>query len=286
MKTLLSYAAVILGMALGPGFGPLAQGGTPPASASGSNDNTFTGIATAVNAQDKTIKVKQFLFNRTFNLADNCKIVMPDKSSGSLTDLRPGQKLEVRFEKDRGVLIAYQITRQNLTSTGYIDAINASGKLLVLRNGLLREHFVLSKDCTVTVEGGKAGSPDELKPGQTVLVNYEEQNDNKVVRSIERQGAMFSGTVEIIDSDNRIVRARTPLGTKKFNLANGCKIVVNGQVGDRLNRLGLGDQVVLCYDDVNGVLVANWISRENGSSSKAAQESNRDTSSHSVPPGS
>jgi hypothetical protein len=275
-------------MALGPGFGPLAQGGTPPASTSGSNDNTFTGMATAVNPQDKTIKVKQFLMNRTFNVADNCKIVMPDKSTGSLTDLRPGQKLEVQFEKDRGVLIAYQITRQNLTSAGYIDVINPPGKLLVLKSGLLHDHFVLSKDCTVTVEGGKSGSLDELKPGQTVSVNYEEQNDNKVVRSIERQGALFSGTLEIIDSDNRIVRARTPLGTKKFNLANGCKIVVNGKVDTHLNQLGLGDQVVLCYDDVNGVLVANWISRENASSSssKAAQESNRDTSSHPVPPGS
>ncbi len=285
MKAILLKAAMIPGIVIGLSFAPLARGGTPTAPAPAASDTNCTGIASAVNQKDKTVTIKQFLSDRTFNVADNCKIVMADKSSGSLSDLRPGQKLEVRFQKERGVLIAYQINQQNVTFTGYIDMINTPGRLLIVKSGLVSRHFMLSKDCALTVEGNKSGSLDDLKPGQTISVNYEEQNDKNVARSIDRQGMMSSGTLEIIDADHRVVRAQTGAGTRKFNLADGCRIVADGKVDTKLNRLDLGDDVALCYDDVNGVLVVNWISRESPAHAKATPEARRDTTSKTNSPG-
>jgi Cu/Ag efflux protein CusF len=286
MKTILSCATVILGILTVPGFNSLANAGTPPASSTpAASDTNYTGMVTAVNEKDKTVTVKQFLFDRTFNLADNCKIVLADGSKGDLSDIRAGQKLDVQFAKERGVYIAYQITRQNLTFTGYIDVINPASKFLVVKSGLQSPHFKLAKDCSVIAEGGKDGSLDDLKPGQTVSVNYEEQNGNKVARSVERDGVIFSGTLEIIDKDHRIVRAHAATGTRRFNLADGCIVVANGKVDTGISQLNLGDEVNLCYDDVNGVLVANWISRENSAMSKAAPETKHEATSKTGSPG-
>ena len=54
----------------------------------------------------QTLSVKGLFFTRNFSTATDCKVSFQDKPDASLAELRPGQKVYVRYERDNGVLIA------------------------------------------------------------------------------------------------------------------------------------------------------------------------------------
>jgi hypothetical protein len=52
------------------------------------------------------------------------------------------------------------------------------------------------------------------------------------------------------------------MSEKKFNLADGCRIVVANKPDASLRDLRIGDKVEFSYEDADGVLVANRIGRD------------------------
>src|SRR5687768_10357145 len=56
---------------------------------------TYSGMITSVDPKEKTLTVKKFWFNETFNIGDDCTIAVGGRKSAALSDLRPGQKVEV-----------------------------------------------------------------------------------------------------------------------------------------------------------------------------------------------
>jgi len=86
-----------------------------------------------------------------------------------------------------------------------------------------------------------------------------------VARRIEQTSATYVGTLDAIDASSRMVRAKHLVGEKRFNLADNCKIVVQGKVNASLSDLRLGQKLAFSYDEVDGVNVVTRIGPAEGS---------------------
>ena len=106
-----------------PGLGKSRPSGNDSCNAA-QKEKPSTGNVIAVDAPDKTISVKGLFFTRNFNTATDCKVSFQDKPDASLAELRPGQKVDVRYEDNNGVLIARQIAQHDLIFAGHITAID------------------------------------------------------------------------------------------------------------------------------------------------------------------
>jgi Cu/Ag efflux protein CusF len=70
----------------------------------------FVGTVEAVDATTRTVKAKDFLSEKRFNLADDCPVVVNGKPDGSLGDLRIGDRVTFNYENTDGVLVANRIS--------------------------------------------------------------------------------------------------------------------------------------------------------------------------------
>jgi Cu/Ag efflux protein CusF len=70
---------------------------------------TFTGMLTAIDLGDRTVKAKTLFDTKKFNLADNCAIVLNGKPDGQLSDLRPDEQLEFSYDDVNGVNVVNRI---------------------------------------------------------------------------------------------------------------------------------------------------------------------------------
>ena len=222
-------------------------------------DKACNGMITAVDQKEKTVSVRTFLFNKTFNISDNCRVSLEDNPDASVTDLHPGQKVDVHYESTQGVMVAHRIVQHNLVFVGYITSIDPDGRKLVVKHGASSKDFVIDHNCQVVLNDDKSGGLEDLRIGHTVNVVYESAHDTLAAHRIEQKYETFVGNILAIDAGTRTVKAKRFLEERKFNLAKGCQIVIQGRKGAGLSDLRIGDRVAFSYEDADGVLVANRI---------------------------
>lgn len=69
----------------------------------------FTGELTAIDLGEKTLKAKEFLTSKKFNVANNCAIVINGRTDGQLSDLRPDENLDFSYDEINGVNVVNRI---------------------------------------------------------------------------------------------------------------------------------------------------------------------------------
>jgi cold shock CspA family protein len=248
-------------------------------------DKSFKGNVASVDASGKTFSVKGLLFTRNFNIAADCKVSLEDKAAASLADLRPGQKVNVRYQDDNGVLIAMNIAQHDLAWTGHITAIDPARRL-ALKVGMITHNLAVAPDCAVILKGGQAGMWSNLQIGDTVHVIYEPVNGSHLARRIEQTSDMFIGTIQAVDATTRSIKVKAAFAEKKFNLADRCPIVINGKLNGGMGDLRIGEKVSLSYDNKDGVLVANRVSPMAGAlaAEPAAPAPSQTAAANGLPP--
>ncbi len=220
-------------------------------------EKTFSGNISYVDPTDKTVSVKGVFITRSFSLGNDCRVSLQDKPVASLAELRPGQKVDIRYENAEGVLIARNVAQRDLVITGHITSIDPASKTLMLKHGMFTRNFAIAPDCAVVMNDNRTAGLNNLQVGDFVHVIYEPAKGSHVATRIEQTSAVLIGTVSAIDSTTRSVKLKEAYGEKKFNLADHCAIVINGRPNGTLSDLRIGDRVSLSYENVNGVLVVN-----------------------------
>jgi Cu/Ag efflux protein CusF len=86
--------------------------------------SAFTGRLTAIDLDQKMVKAKSTFETKKFNLADNCAIVIAGRTDGTLSQLKPGDRLLFNYDTVNGVNVVNRIApapaeeeRNNLTTT-------------------------------------------------------------------------------------------------------------------------------------------------------------------------
>jgi hypothetical protein len=174
-----------------------------------------------------------------------------------MQDLRPGEKVTVRYQDAQGVFVASQVTQQPVRLTGTVKSIDRDKNTLTVRHGLEDKTFVVATNCVVTLHGGKAGTLASVLSGERVTVTYETWDGRSTARQLAQTNATFSGNLTALDLSERTVKAKGLLGTKRFNLAKDCTVVINGRTDAHLRDLKPDEPVTISYDEINGVNVAS-----------------------------
>jgi Cu/Ag efflux protein CusF len=253
------------------------------------NEKSWTGTLTAVDPQYKTVAGRNWWwFTKTFNVGDNCAISAVDKQEAALGDLRPGEKVKIRYQDVDGVLVSDNIAELALRYGGTVQAFDRkAGTLTVEQDAIIllpysatdrtpgtltmdyepvhrtvpfHKKFGIADDCKVILNNGNIGTIADLKPGDKVTVIYELPGGSPVAYRVRENSLKFVGAIDAIDLPERTVKARAMLSEMKFNLADGCRIFINGSQTAQLKDLELGRKYQFTYENVNGVYVVNWIS--------------------------
>jgi Cu/Ag efflux protein CusF len=220
---------------------------------------SYTGMVVSVDAKEHTLGLKGFVLSKTFNLGDNCAYMFLDKSAGAMSDLHPGQRVMVVYQDAQGVLVAGRVVQQPMREEGMVKAIDPAQHTLTLHLRAVDRTFQLPDDCAVELRGGQPGTLADIQTGNHVTVTYETPNNKPTARQIAQTSATFTGSLTAIDLEAKTVKARTLLGTKKFNVGDDCAILVNGKPDGKLSDLKPKDRLIFSYNDINGIHVVDRI---------------------------
>ena len=244
----------ILGAMLGTAS---ADENAPPANAM---DNYYTGHILSVDPQNHMVTVKSWMLSKKqFNLGDNCTYVMLGNQNGTSANLRPGEKVSVRYRDVHGVRIADRIEQEPIQFEGTVAFVDTTNHTLMLHNPGLDKPMEIAANCNVILKNDQSGALTDIRAGDHVTVTYEIPDGVPTARQIAQTSAEFTGKLTAIDLGAGTVKASDTFSTKKFNVANNCTIVVNGHMDGKLGELRPNERLVFNYDDVNGVNVVNRI---------------------------
>lgn len=246
---------------------------TDQTAAAAKPEKNYTGTVVSVNPAEHTLAVRGFLFSKKFNLGDNCTYVLLEKPAGTIGDLRPGEKVAVKYQDASGVLVADHVKQEPMRYEGMVTAISPENQTLTVHVRGMDKKFQIADNCAVVLRNDKSGTLNDIQVGNHVTVTYETPNDTLMARQIAQTSATFTGTLTAIDLGERTVKAKTLFDTKKFNLADNCAIVLNGKPDGQLSDLRPDEQLVFSYNDVNGVNVVNRIANANAAPQTATAES-------------
>jgi cold shock CspA family protein len=221
--------------------------------------HTCSGTVSSVDADGRAITLKKFWLGRTLNLAAECEIQTGARTDAALSDVRPGMIVVVQYTKQDGVMIADSIRQKLDTTTGSITALDRQGRNLKLRGRPLQKEFRVAQTCGFTFAEDAAGRWKDLEPGQRVTVTYAREDGKFVAHHILEPGKMFIGTLDALDANARSIKVRQLFGTKRFNLARDCRIVIGPDVDKRMHDLRLGQKVLVDYQETDGVMIATRI---------------------------
>src|SRR6266436_2684950 len=185
---------------------------------------TWTGTLSAVSSEGHSVAGKHMLSTKVFNVGDHCTVLGIDKNQASLADLNPGDRVEVTYRNEQGVLVAYSISVKPLSYQGLIRSIDKNARVVTMQKGVAQKKFQVASDCKVTLWNGSKGTLDDLKPGDSLTLSYQTPGGVPLASRIQGHSLTFDGTIDAVDMADRTVRAKEFLGDKKFHLANGCRI--------------------------------------------------------------
>ncbi len=229
-----------------------------PASAVRPEEN-YTGTVVSVDTKESTLETKGVLLRKKFNLGSACSYTLLDKGAATASDLRPGQKITVRYRDVDGVLVADRVEQLAMQFDGKVTAIDAGTHTVTLHRPGLDKQMQIADDCKIVLRDEKPGTLADIHPGNHVTVIYEKPAAGPVARRIAQTSLEFTGALTAIDLNERTIKAKAMFDTKKFNLADNCTIIVGGRLDGRLSDLKPNDTLVFSYDEINGVNVANRI---------------------------
>ena len=225
-------------------------------------EKTYTGMANAINPNERTLDVKGFMLSKKFNLGDNCAYALWNKPAGAIGDLRPGEKVTVAYQDAHGVLVADSVKQVPMMHEGMVKSIDPAAHIMTLQVRSMDTDIQLPGDCAVVLRGGKSGTLADIAVGNHVTVTYETPDNKLTARQIAQTSELFTGSLTAIDLTGQTVKAKAMFGSKKFHLADNCVVVINGKPDGKLSDLKLGDKLAFSYDDVNGVNIVNRIGTE------------------------
>ena len=236
-------------------------------------DKDYTGTIVSVDPKEHTLQVKSFPFsNKKFNLGDACTYTIVGQDSGTVGDLRPGQKVTVGYQDAHGVLVADRVTQQPMRDEGMVKAVDPATQTLTLDQGMMDKKFQLPADCEVTLRGDRAGTVADIQPGNHVLITYEVPDGKATARQIAQTSETFTGDLTAIDLDQKTIKAKAMFTSKKFNLGDDCAVVINGKPNGKLTDLRPGESLIFSYYNINGVNVVDRIAPAKGSGSAVASK--------------
>jgi Cu/Ag efflux protein CusF len=155
---------------------------------------SYQGTVKAIDPAAHTLTVHLRAMNKTFQLADDCRVVLRNNKSGTLADVQAGNRVTVIYEIPEGKATARQIAQTSATFTGSLTAIDLGERTVKARTMSGTKKFHLADNCAILVNGKSDAEVRELKPGDKLVFSYDDINGVNVVNRIATTSASAETT--------------------------------------------------------------------------------------------
>ena len=145
----------------------------------------FKGEVVALDANGRTVIVRNRGTSKMFTLPDSCMVVLNGDKSGTFNDVKPGSRVTVVYEVPGNELVARQIEEKSAVFVGSLDAINLPDRTVSAGKKYLSDKkFHLADDCAIMVNGKPEGRMNDLRLGQKYELSYDTVDGINVVNRI------------------------------------------------------------------------------------------------------
>jgi hypothetical protein len=132
--------------------------------------------------------------------------------------------------------------------TGTVMSVDTKEHTLGLKGAFLSKTFNLGNNCTYALADKNAGAISDLRPGQRVMVVYQEAHGVRVADRVTQQPLRYEGTVKAFDPDQRMMTLHGGGRDRAFPIAGDCKVVLRGDKSGALVDIQIGNYVTVTYE--------------------------------------
>jgi len=142
------------------------------------------GMVTVIDPDKRTLTLHWPPFDKQFQIAEACNIVLHDEKPGTIADIHPGSHVTVTYETPAGMPTVREITKSSLEFTGTLTAIDLGEKTVKASALLGSMKFNVAGNCAIVINGRTNGRLGDLKPYDKLVFSYDEINGINVVNRI------------------------------------------------------------------------------------------------------
>ena len=150
---------------------------------------TKAGTVTAIDAANHSLTLRSGWVDKTFQVPDNCQIMLPGNKAGSLANLQRGYYVMVTYELPQDKPVAREIAQTGTTFTGKLTAVDLGSRTLKAKSLFDTKQFNLADDCTIIINGKQNTQLSDLRLGEQLTFSYDDVNGIYVVNSIASEPA-------------------------------------------------------------------------------------------------
>ena len=168
---------------------------------------------------------------------------------------------------------AQKVRKPGKNYTGVVICVDTNEQVFRMKRSLFpAKQFAYGDNCEISLlyttlqDGG--GTLGDLRPGEKVIVSYQDSHGVHIAGRVEQQRMQFSGTVkEINPGKHQLTLHRWSLD-KRMNICPDCITVLGADKTGTLADIHSGDHVVVIYETPGGNPMAWQITKTNAASLK------------------
>jgi hypothetical protein len=145
--------------------------------------------------------------------------------------------------------------------TGTVVSVDPNDHTLTARRFVFSKKFNLGGACTYALLDKAPGTASDLRPGEKVVVSYQNAQGVLIADRVEQRPMRVEGMVKSIDPAARTMTLHGQMLDKTLQIANGCNVVLRNEKPGTLNDIQVGNHVTVTYETPGSVLTARQIAQ-------------------------
>jgi len=146
------------------------------------------GVVKSIDPAQRQMVLHRWDHDRTFTLAQDCKVLLHDQANGALANIKPGDHIRAVFETPAGPEVVHEIAQTSVSFTGSVVAIDLPHRTVSVEDVLGTKQFSLANDCSIVMGNTTDAPMSDLRPGERLTVTYDKVNGVNVANRIAPTG--------------------------------------------------------------------------------------------------
>lgn len=146
----------------------------------------------------RTLTLRVRGMDRTFQIANDCKVMLRGYEPGAFADIQTGNYVTVTYEIPDDKPTARKIAQTSETFTGALTAIDLDAKTVKAKALFDTRKFTLGDNCAIVIGGKLNGQLADLKPNDKLVFSYDEINGVNVASRIAPAGTAQQSDTTVV----------------------------------------------------------------------------------------
>jgi len=145
--------------------------------------------------------------------------------------------------------------------TGTVVSVDPKEHTLDVKGFVLSKQFNLGDTCTYVLLDNNSSTINDLRPGEKVVVNYQDASGVLVADRVGQEPMSYEGMVTTIDPENHRLTVHVRGMDKAFHIADNCGVVLRNDKFGTPGDIQVGNHVTVTYETPQDVLTARQIAQ-------------------------